>query len=459
MGVLTEPLLEGEAATDHARETTPSMHRCSLGACCCLPKVAVARSCADGSTRNMLWDNYKGIGQIFVLSMHASGGVIILGGGWSTFFFSEPGHLWNGYTTFISFITMPGYCFITGMFSTDKPNRKQLVNQFRYVVAFFIAHFVLMFFNLHAVHKQDVINWSANHPFLNHTNAALKAEGKEPLQPPGWMPVAFFQTVGVDWYLWCVVLWRLLLPVLSLLRRPLLASVVLAMAMMFTDTSCSVYSNAPFLFMPFFVLGFTFRRSCGGESKLKQWKAMPVLKAAFLTICVVFTAAPMFEGDSFWYSRATSYAIGCLYGGEGINWIDPHKLVHEGLKDMPLPRSTMCQTSQGVAHVLGFYAMSSFLILSFATVLPDRRVWLLTKAGTNSIYIYLTHIYLFIMPLNIVCKIVVANYTIPTAAIVPIVFMSVVVFWGCLAQGWVKSVFFSCVEPPVEMCCVLSREV
>merc|ERR1712032_298422 len=117
------------------------------------------------------------------------------------------------------------------------------------------------------------------------------------------------------------------------------------------------------------------------------------------------------------------------------------------------PESLYCQSPLGVLNVLGFYVVSSLMIIGFMSSIPEREVWLLTKAGVNSLYIYLIHIWFVIIPGMMICeKILLQHGPAPAAmSLISWLFVSFLA-WSCMAGEWVKYCCFYCVEPPYERC-------
>merc|ERR1719215_387848 len=102
---------------------------------------------------------------------------------------------------------MPGFCFVSGFYSKCELSKMQRVNLVRYSATFVITHG--LFFALAAPmniasYQQQ---WQDHHPNLNHTNALLQAQGKPLLSPPGALPLPWFRVTGLDWYLFCVIIW------------------------------------------------------------------------------------------------------------------------------------------------------------------------------------------------------------------------------------------------------------
>merc|ERR1712125_63838 len=112
---------------------------------------------------------------------------------------------------------------------------------------------------------------------------------------------------------------------------------------------------------------------------------------AFVVVAIVTVSLSVMD------RRLRSYLIiarnlGCLYGGDLANQMN-FDFAEVNITQMitnpkPYPATHYCQSGPGALQVFCFYAVSMCLILGFITLIPTRRVWLLTRAGANSIYIY-----------------------------------------------------------------------
>jgi len=373
-----------------------------------LPKAKV-------KSRDAFWDNCKGLGQFFVISHHLH-----------VFAFRlviDPHHttidnkLERGYFMAIYCLTMPGYCLISGLFTPTSFSTGRILCQFKYMALFLIHHVLYL--------------------------ALLRAETKK--------PVPFFQSSGVEWFLLSLVIWRALSPLISRLKWPITLSVIFALFMMTTDVSNNVHTNVTCLFLPFFVLGLTFR---GRIDELKQKRESLVMRTVFTVIVALMIMSPIVDNRPY---AAVISGMACFYGNSRFEWLRyPEFEMYNNIEQMAnpfmIPGSDYCQTYVGFANVLGVYVFSVFMITGFATVVPNRPVWILTKAGRNSLYIYLCHFYVAIVPCRQVAKALAASgygQFSHIQGLLAIIGMSCL-FWLFLAGDWVKYVCFPCVEPPCE---------
>lgn len=183
---------------------------------CCEGEGATVSS---GKQRDAHWDNWKGWAVCMVFCAHCSMLPQFLatkdGVSWD-FQNAIQGRLCHGLWNFICLHVIPSFCFISGYFSTATPGRKQIANQIRFCIAWFFARgiwFLILGQLISKDYKQVELTFHAHHPDLERTNAQLEADGHSPLTPPGFWPLRWFTAVlGADWYLWCVIVWRLFLP-------------------------------------------------------------------------------------------------------------------------------------------------------------------------------------------------------------------------------------------------------
>eukprot|EP00928_Gymnodinium_smaydae_P033720 TRINITY_DN24081_c0_g1_i3.p1 TRINITY_DN24081_c0_g1~~TRINITY_DN24081_c0_g1_i3.p1 ORF type:complete len:526 (-),score=53.71 TRINITY_DN24081_c0_g1_i3:32-1438(-) len=419
--------------------------------------------------REAFWDNFRGAAQFCVLAMH----LMVLGMFLST---DPPGVLWGymrtvparillGFIHFIMIFTMPSFCFITGYFSTATPGLKQSINQLRYSLTWFIQHavfFALAGYQQHQGYRQ---RWFSEHPDINRTNAALEAQGKPPLEPPGFLPMPFFAFAGVDWYLWCVVIWRCVLPLLALTERPLLLSFVIGFLAIWTDAFTSVYSNAPCAFLPFFVSGFLFKNFVHEQpDQFLALRQSISAKCGFTAALLTMVVATIVD-----FAKVYAYVLNplfCLYGGELayeklMTEAELNALYRSNMTERMMggnqaaPVDLTCQTSTGLFQTIMFYVMSFSLIFMALSVIPSRPLPVLTKAGVNSIYIYFGHIWFGQVPLmGFSVSLMLAGVSLPAWFSTMFVFVLVIAIFSCLAQQWLRCICKPCVEPNVEECCL-----
>lgn len=445
-----EDALLPKDSKEHSRICFAGQLLCWNEGCCKEEEISNAR--------DAFWDNWRGLSQLFVLSLHINPQVFLTPS--NVFLDSFPGRAYYGLINCVFLLCMPSFCFITGYFSTAQPKQKQIVNQVRFGLAWFIQHSFQVAMSVYSTQVQRENSWKDGHPFLNETNAQLESEGKPTLQPPGYIPVQFFSITGVDWYLWCVVIWRCVLPMLALLQHSLPISFCIAFMMMWTDASNTVYSHAPFGFLPFFVGGFLLKTRSG---ELEAWRNNIAVKACFWGLCFTIVAATVYKvelRDHVWSG------VACLYGGgvlhsirhNDIEYMRGYEMTNETLNDphptLP-PESTFCQTPIGLLHVALTYIWAFAMIISVMSVIPTEKKPVLTKAGVNSIYIYFGHMFFGMVPVMAVAfafwhfKIVLNSW-------ITVAFMlsSIVVVLACLSQQWLRCFCKPFVEPDVETCCL-----
>jgi len=329
----------------------------------------------------------------------------------------------GGVMLILVFVVMPGFSFASGHLSSSELNRRQLVNLMRMWVVFFIQQG--MFAALMAVAK---------------TGQSIQ-----------FMPFSFWGLTGVTWFLFCLVVWRTLLPLLALLRWPVMSTLLLSLVAQLTDQGGNVYAQTLFCFLPFFMAGY----QCKPES-LERWRR-PAVQVVFCSVLVLSgvasTILPRLPGvtDVFKSIEGPVFnAYGCLYGGDVAGELHSGGRLYE------------CASWFGPVGSLAFFLSAIPLIYGFLACVPRQKIWGLTRAGMMSIYIYLFHIYFLIAASIILAQIL---HVKPGAAehgvgLVhgPIGIMGCIVLaisiWAFLACGWARFVCCWCVEPRVERCLV-----
>lgn len=444
--------------------------RACFGSCCWKEGCCTEDELAG--KRDVFWDNWKGLAITGVLFIHLNVQAVLSPS--KVFYESLIGRAYVGLGGFVMLATMPTFCFISGYFSTAQPQERQVIHQVRHSLAWFLMRFLQFSLTWYS-HQQAVENtWRAQNPLLNETNARLGSEGKPTLAPPSYVPIPFFATVGVDWYLWCVIIWRCALPLLAMIHRPLLISFCIAFVSNFSEASYSEYSHAPCGFLPFFVGGFLFKQCSQTQlSDFRAWCDSSVVKLAFWAVPAIISAATVY---SLQVRDHIVSGVACLYGGmvsrnffanqlvEQLRQVDAaenmrQEAITPAVPTLP-PASTFCQSPIGVLDV-GMTYIGAFSVIFLAmSVVPREAVPILTKAGVNSIFIYFGHMWFAMLPA------VVGAYTLlyfgfvfpPWLTVVAIPAM-ILFFVACLAQQWLRAFCKPFVEPDVETCCIRRKDL
>jgi len=373
---------------------------------------------------------------------------------WPEFPNSLPGRLQFGLRSLASSFMMPGFAFVTGYVSKAILDERRATNLVKFTCAFLIQHSFVFFMWADVTWQADVRIWTLQHQDLNATNKALRLKGEASLEPPSYLPLRFFKILGVEWYLLAVIIWRCTLPLIARLRWPLVVSLALAMALMFTDAFLNSHSMLVFSFLPFFVCGYV---SSSRQEMVDQMRKSMLAASFFVAVALTLVGSTFFTMSLV---MLLSHGVNCLYGapmedgGHSYEWLMRYNYT-ESFKAVPL-KDTYCQSAEGLLHVAVFYLLSFCLVFSFMGVVPVGEVRVLTKAGRNSIYIYLTQTWFVLMPLYFVAPTLIAEGKLmaPALALVASIFLTLA-GWVCLGQQWVKSLCGFCVEPPVERCCTL----
>eukprot|EP00440_Ansanella_granifera_P017066 gb/GFBE01018539.1/.p1 GENE.gb/GFBE01018539.1/~~gb/GFBE01018539.1/.p1 ORF type:complete len:444 (+),score=49.99 gb/GFBE01018539.1/:1-1332(+) len=418
--------------------------------------------CCDYSepstNRDTFLDNFKGMASLCIVFIHfGTIGTYFCGMG--KFLDTCCGKLIFGGTAVGSIFAMPCFCFVSGYVSSLDLNKARRTQLLRYAVTWVVQHGLFFFLLGGRAQQQLYINqWEDQHPDLNTTNKMLEAEGEPALSPPGPLPLHIFREASLDWYLWCVILWRLCLPLIDRLRHPFLLSVVISLVMMFTDSSSSTYSNAPFGFLPYFILGYQMK---GKRENIDSICANITYKVSFILFLLVTMAWSFFDLD-----RCCEYigaGIGCLYGGSFANLmfvtrhIKSFNATNAMLHPTPSPDYHFCQSGQGALLTLLFYTVSMASVFGCMTLVPKGQTYLLTRAGRDSIYIYFGQLWIITL-LTVVGFVALLNKVeLPPAIGLAIGIIVSLGSWAILAQPCVKCLCSPCIEPRVEEgCCAVA---
>lgn len=366
---------------------------------------------AAASGREPYWDNVKGVCVLMVVFCHtlllgSAGQVPMPPGAESNATKLEEtvehaGGLsvllgLTGCIFMLSIVVMPGFTFISGLLSSEDymvPRRKKALVQ------------------------------------MGVTGVVMQLFSAAMMTVSEGMPFRFYAGVGVQWFLICLLLWRITLPFWMMLKWPLPVSVICSLLAMFTDSE-NVYFHSFLGFLPFFIAGHLVKRN-GGKEALKRYRDRQ-FTIMFFSLVILVTVIGAVAGhhlsqqaqDGDTKFEYVMELFGTTYGCLMIE-------------------SEVCWRWYSIPLRLGYYLLAVPIIPAFLGIIPERRVWGLTRAGMFSIYIYLIHIYL-VSPWLFLAK------NIQGVAYFFGAFSYAFALWCCLGSGAARPFCRWCVEPKVD---------
>jgi fucose 4-O-acetylase-like acetyltransferase len=162
------------------------------------------------------------------------------------------------------------------------------------------------------------------------------------------------------WYLFSLILWRMLLPIFSNFRFPITLSIIAGLACGVTSYGYNLSFSRTFVFFPFFLFGHYYH-SLIMEHFQKYKVSREVGIGIIVTILLVLLFLP----------QTNFFSVGWLYGSKsysslGVGW------------------------EQGVLYRFLIYLLAILLGLAFLSVTKkDRNIS--TGYGERSLYIYVLH--------------------------------------------------------------------
>ena len=320
-----------------------------------------------------------------------------------------------GLQSFLLLLVMPGFALISGFTAAPTLTQKRQARLLSMLGAFVVF---------------QVLNWAmgvANARayallFTNHTSNASSI----PYPIPVFFPTVMGQipdtkALPVTWFLLALLFWRVLTPLLSNLRAPVLTSFIVGMLGLTLDLGFG--SQQIVAFLPWYALGVTERNRArqkylwhrfpvnlfpretlqlddyaegqnerrpgekrGAKSLSYTWRCLlffvPLLSAILLSVF-----AALWWRSEHGIGGLVSHAFGCLYG----------------LSANGVPA---CTSGHSWATRLLFYALSFTILYCVLRSLPRYPMPIFAKAGRNSFAVYLFHpLVLF----NLVTLIIVAR--------------------------------------------------
>eukprot|EP00927_Polykrikos_kofoidii_P005691 TRINITY_DN12255_c0_g1_i1.p1 TRINITY_DN12255_c0_g1~~TRINITY_DN12255_c0_g1_i1.p1 ORF type:complete len:452 (+),score=29.96 TRINITY_DN12255_c0_g1_i1:59-1414(+) len=432
----SSPLLEAAST-----ERIPEPRRC----------VAFCDYSESANPRDAHLDNLKGLMALSVVYIHLASELLLFSG--TGGIGSISGKFYTGVDSLLLVFTMPAFSFVSGYVSTPNMNSAQRTNLLRYFVTWLIQHTLFYFLMAPQEDRMFANQWKDEHPNLNATNKILEAEGKPTVSPPSPVPIPFFKYTGLDWYIWCVIIWRCFLPLLERLRLPIIFSVATSIVMMFTDSYERECTNTVFGFLPFFLLGYHFKAR---KDELMRIRESSTHRALFIAFGIIMVLWSFVDGDS--QAVFVSFSLGCLYGGEIAPQMSftPREVAQWNMTEMALHPVAVkdphfCQSGPGVVHTLFLYCVSMLAVLGVTTVVPKEKIYLLTRAGQNSIYIYFGQVWFLVLVFILMgLSASYGNISLPASVSVALGFVLSLATWAILAQPCFKCLCSPCIEPKVE---------
>jgi len=352
--------------------------------------------------RDAFWDNIKAVCVLLVVIAHIFGGAFVGTHAGDDEFASQVG-LYGGMRSmasmiywggFMSVVVMPVLCFTSGHLSSREisaPHRVRALLQLGLVACI-----------------QQILN-------------AFRYLGMGVPLNVGILKL------DIHWFIICLCFWRVSLPFWMMLRKPVLVTVIIGVLAVFADDSMNL---RPFLnFLPFFIAGHVTTRET-----LNKFRRAPVQIGFFGTAALAALVPFVLPQEIVAESTQRSVNIildtyGCLYSNFGS-----------------------CVTWLAMAERVSFYLLAVPLIPAFLAVVPEKRVWGLTHAGRQSMYIYLLHIWLLV-PWDIL----VLTTDIHGGPLIASSLLYAFSVWALLATGCARPFCKWFIEPPID--CLVQKWV
>jgi fucose 4-O-acetylase-like acetyltransferase len=178
--------------------------------------------------------------------------------------------------------------------------------------------------------------------------------------------IQFVYPTTALWFLLALFFWRIMLYFYKDFKKPLLISVIVALILGFSDEIGSILQlRRAIMFFPFFWIGY--KIPLGNYHKylklIKKYQSLLLNIVVIIVIAILFLVYDI-PYQNRWYSYGLSYS----------------KLL-ENSSDL-----------FGPLIQIGIYLSSLMVSLLIATIVPKRRLPLVTKMGENSLVIYIVHI-------------------------------------------------------------------
>lgn len=162
------------------------------------------------------------------------------------------------------------------------------------------------------------------------------------------------------WYLFSLVLWRLLLPFFHQFKFPLILALLAGLACGVNAYDYNLSFSRTFVFFPFFLIGHYYHSSI-----VKAQDQYRFRKQIGIALILIVFIALMFTSETFDIKAAWLYGSRS-YSNLGVSW------------------------EVGVLYRSLIYASAMLLGLAFLSLTP-RSLGMVTRYGKDSLYIYVLH--------------------------------------------------------------------
>ncbi|MCU1438667.1 MAG: fucose 4-O-acetylase [Naasia sp.] len=171
------------------------------------------------------------------------------------------------------------------------------------------------------------------------------------------------------WFLIALLVWRLLLPLIAVLRFPLVWAAAAAMVSGYTeDIDSTLALSRTFALLPFFVLGWQLRTWRAGERWQEATRRTVLLVRIAAGVLVTATAAAIVVGLPFWREATIKYFF---------------------FADDPYVQFGYTEWWAGLLR-LAVVVYSALLCLAVLGLLPRHETWY-SPLGAATLYVYLLH--------------------------------------------------------------------
>ena len=313
-----------------------------------------------------------------------------------------------GLETIFLLLVMPAFSLLSGFLSSPDLTVKRQNNLLTTGAAFVV--FQLLNWILGILNGIGIDSYlPSNTSNTSNSNNGTAAAAVIPFPIPVFFPTVMGQVpdtkaLPVTWFLLALLFWRALTPMISRLRHPIFTSLVISMLGLSVDLGFGSQNIVSFL--PFYVMGVSARHTKQGQLLWNNWillsssdapaplevTSMKVVTRvssrqclnADLAVTLSLFVLPLLTCMSLsamfpvWWSSTSgigyyvSHGYSCLYGIVG-------------------PTEPLCTSLFAWCTRALFYLLSVPIIIGCLRLVPDKKLWIVTRAGVNSVAIYLFH--------------------------------------------------------------------
>eukprot|EP01052_Picozoa_sp_SAG31_P002258 SAG31_NODE_78_length_27447_cov_83.819877_4_plen_582_part_00 len=362
-------------------------------------------------------------------------------------------------------VAMPAFSFISGHLSSSELTHRRKLGVAKMLVVF-VTYQLLYFFAQQIDVRLPRTAWDPGGRMARKKQA---------------FPLPIWGQENVSWFLLCLIVWRVVLPLWARIHRPVTAAVLVSCVSILFDQGSNFMPI--FGFFPFFIIGHTYSRA--DIWALRTWSNAVYYFIAPFVLLTIFSIIGSAQIDSLaaGHKNSPKDMVGQIIGPD-LLFVVPSGVVMGGFGclytdqvsggNVAAHRRLAPDGSDGQGcFSIGFPLRPLFYLLAFCAIrgwlalIPRAKTKFLTHAGTFSLYGYLLHPFfiwynpyiweaIHFIAMKLSGQPLEDQVTSYVGVLVVLVF--VIALWLMLSNVCARNVCMICTEPAID-CLFLDEEM